>query len=102
MSLPVGKSLGLIVTSAPDIVTEPDETAMVSITVPDALPSLKVIFPLPLAIVVLYVITIFDDIDTSDEPSVGLKVIATGSTSNDVAVTIPAFAFLSSSITTIP
>ena len=42
MSLPVGKSdEGLIVTSEAERVTDPDETAMVSITVPDALPSLR-------------------------------------------------------------
>ena len=75
---------------------------MVSITVPDALPSLKVILPLPLETLVLYVMTILDVNDTSDEPSVGLKVIACGGTSNDVAVTIPRFTFLSSSNTVTP
>ena len=54
MSLPTGKSdEGLIVTCAADRVTEPDETAMVSRTLPDALPSLMVILPLPFVILLL-------------------------------------------------
>ena len=57
--MPLGKLLdGLIVTCAFEIDTLPEDTAIVSMVLPDALPFFKVILPLPLIRGALYVITI--------------------------------------------
>ena len=48
-----------MVACVPETDTAPDVTSIVCLTVPDALPALNVILPLPFAIFSLNVITIF-------------------------------------------
>ena len=56
-----------------DTETAPDVTSIVCLTVPDALPALKVMFPEPLEIFSLKVITILLSTATLVAPSDGLK-----------------------------
>ena len=89
-------------TSPPEIVTVPDETAMVCKTVPPALPDLNVILPVPLVIGLSKVIMILELVEIPVEPFAGLKVMGTGGETILVAVQIPPLTFLLSSITVVP
>jgi hypothetical protein len=80
-----------MVTAPPEIVTVPDDTAIVENAVPPALVSLNVILPVPLITVSLKVITILEACDTPVAPIAGLKVIGLGGTFILVNVAMPAF-----------
>jgi hypothetical protein len=93
---------GSMVTAPPEIVTLEDETPIVENAVPPALPDLNVILPVPFATVPLKVMMILESKETPVAPIAGLKVMGTGGTLILVAVQIPPFAFLLSSITVVP
>ena len=80
---------GSMVTAPPEIVTDEDETPIVENAVPDALFSLNVILPVPVATPTLKVMMILEFKETPVAPIAGLKVMGTGGTFIEVAVRTP-------------